>query len=63
MVRGYAYGVPTLWSDLIGKDVLTCQEQNCNGNTLSAGACEFGTGWAVLNNRGKGSQGKVLSSG
>lgn len=44
-------GVPSLWSSTTGDEVAACQERNENGVRVKN--CEFGLGWAILNNKMK----------
>jgi CubicO group peptidase (beta-lactamase class C family)/ribosomal protein L24E len=41
-------GAPELWSEAIGETVVSCQEEDQNGNQVSN--CEFALGWVHLNN-------------
>lgn len=47
------YGAPTLWSNNIGHDIVKCQERDENNEPVQT-SCEFGYGWALLNNSMKG---------
>eukprot|EP00563_Minutocellus_polymorphus_P001069 CAMPEP_0181040034 /NCGR_PEP_ID=MMETSP1070-20121207/10822_1 /TAXON_ID=265543 /ORGANISM="Minutocellus polymorphus, Strain NH13" /LENGTH=572 /DNA_ID=CAMNT_0023117995 /DNA_START=76 /DNA_END=1791 /DNA_ORIENTATION=+ len=46
------YGAPTLWSKGTGVDIMTCRERTASGGQVNG--CEFGYGWAILDNSMKG---------
>lgn len=43
------YGVPTLWSSDIGREVVKCQERDAKNEPIQTD-CEFGYGWILLSN-------------
>ena len=42
------YGAPTLWSLETGLEIVSCQESTASGGQVND--CEFGYGWAILDN-------------
>jgi CubicO group peptidase (beta-lactamase class C family) len=52
------YGSPALWEESfsLGKSALQCQERNAKGAAIPLAQCEFGIGWAILNNAMKGDE-------
>jgi len=43
------YGAPTLWSEGVGRNVVSCQEQDTSQKPIGNG-CEYGYGWTLLDN-------------